>query len=146
VHFKSKEIDRLMPFGQFWHANLLNGAVIVNQDESETWTLIQTLPADQDLNAALEALEPRSFIYQCLGGLGKPYQIKVDEVIVKYKWKADVAIAESFRSDKRRVFLAGDAGNVNDYPCCVGRLTRRHSTSAHSSRWPWDEFWYSGCL
>lgn len=116
VHFKSKEIDRLMPFGQFWHAMFLNGAVMVNQDESETWTVVQTLQADHDLNAALEALEPLSFIYQCLGGLGKPYEIKVDEVLVKYKWKADVAIAESFRSAKGRVFLVGDAGNVNDHP------------------------------
>lgn len=36
--------------------------------------------------------------------------VKIDEVYVKGKWGSRVAIADSFRSDKGRVFLAGDSG------------------------------------
>lgn len=51
-----------------------------------------------------------NFINESLGGIGGPSDIKVDEVIVSGKWQADLSIANSFRSERGRVFLAGDAG------------------------------------
>ena len=44
-----------------------------------------------------------------MGGL---VPVKIDEVYVKGRWGCRVAIADSFRSDKGRVVLAGDAGRL----------------------------------
>lgn len=114
THFKSKDLGRILTEqgqGHFWHAVFLNGAVIVNQDEGTEWTVVQTTPHDADLKAVLEAMDPPKFIYGALGGIGKPYEFEIDEMLTKYVWKADLAIADSFRSSKGRVFLAGDAAH-----------------------------------
>ncbi|KAF2101732.1 hypothetical protein NA57DRAFT_53682 [Rhizodiscina lignyota] len=111
VHFKSKEASKLLQQGHYWHMMFLNGAALINQDEGETWTFLQSVPPDADLSAALEALEPRTAIYQSLGGLGQPFNFHIDEILTQYKWKSDLAIAESFRSAKGRVLLAGDAAH-----------------------------------
>lgn len=55
-------------------------------------------------------IDPETFISETLGGMGDPVPIKIDEVFVQGKWGSRVAIADSFRSEKGRVFLAGDAG------------------------------------
>lgn len=42
--------------------------------------------------------------------MGGRVPVKIDEVYVKGSWGCRIAIADSFRSEKGRVFLAGDAG------------------------------------
>jgi hypothetical protein len=112
VHFKSRDLTRLQSQGRFWHCLFLSGGVLVSQDEVETWTVHRMEPTDVDNNIA--SIEPHEFIFDTLGGLVGSYPIKVDEVLMKTKWRSDLAIADSFRSAKGRVLLAGDAGMERD--------------------------------
>lgn len=89
--------------------HVLEWAAVVAQNEVDTWTIHQVVPPDTDPNA----IDPLTFIYTNLGGLGDSYPVKVDEVLVKSTWRFDLATADSFRSAKGRVFLAGDAGTTN---------------------------------
>jgi FAD-dependent monooxygenase len=57
-------------------------------------------------------IDPETFVSETLGGMSGPVPVKIDEVYVKGRWGSRVAIADSFRSDKGRVFLAGDAGKL----------------------------------
>jgi hypothetical protein len=108
VHFKSRDVSRLQSRGRFWHTMCLNGAAVVAQNEVDTWTIHQMVPPGTNP----DAIDPLTFIYANLGGLGDPYPVKVDEVLVKSTWRFDLATADSFRSAKGRVFLAGDAGTI----------------------------------
>ncbi|RFU81379.1 fad binding domain-containing [Trichoderma arundinaceum] len=63
------------------------------------------------INAPREGINPEEFINKQLGGWGKPFNIKVSEVGVISKWEATVALADSFRSSKGRVFLSGDSAH-----------------------------------
>lgn len=85
---------------------ILTGALIVAQDEVDTYTMHRMLPPGTDFQMG----DAGDFINESLGGIGGPSDIKVDEVIVSGKFQADMSIASSFRSEKGRVFLAGDAG------------------------------------
>jgi hypothetical protein len=92
--------------GDFWHLTILNGAVVVAQDEVDTYTVHRVIPPG--VNFQIE--NPVDLVNESLGGIGGPFDINVDEVIVRGRWQADLSIADSFRSGKGRVFLAGDAG------------------------------------
>lgn len=70
-------------------------------------------------------IDPETFMSQTIGGMGRPVPVKIDEVYVKGKWGSRVAIANSFRSAKGRVFLAGDAGQ---YSYGVAILTKEADT------------------
>lgn len=93
--------------GDFWHLAVLNGSVVVAQDEVDTYTLHRMIPPGVNF----EIGNPVEFINESLGGIGGPFDITVDEVIVDGRWQSDMSIADSFRSGKGRVFLAGDAGS-----------------------------------
>lgn len=90
------------------------GAAIVAQDEIDTYTLHRMVPPGADF----EIGDPERFINESLGGVGGPSNIKIDETLVTGKWQADMSIASSFRSDKGRVFLAGDAGKFRSCTQC----------------------------
>ena len=92
--------------GDFWHLIIFTGAVVVAQDEVEIYTLSLPLPPGADIQ--IDDVE--KFVNESLGGVDGPFDIKVDEVMVSGKWQGDLSMANSFRSDKGRVFLAGDAG------------------------------------
>ena len=92
--------------GDFWHLTILNGSVVVAQDEIDTYTVHRM--NRPGFNFQIE--NPVEFVNESLGGVGGPFDLHVDEVIVAGRWKADLSLAESFRSRKGRVFLAGDAG------------------------------------
>jgi hypothetical protein len=92
--------------GDFWHLAILNGAMVIAQDEVDTYTLHRMIPPG--VNFEIE--NPVEFVRESLGGIGGPCDINVDEVIVSGRWQADLSIADTFRSGKGRVFLAGDAG------------------------------------
>jgi hypothetical protein len=107
VHFKTKDLDKMQSRGDFWHLTIINGAVIVAQDEVDTYTIHRmAIPgADSQIES------PVKFVKESLGGIGgEPFDIKIDEVLVSGKWQSDLSIADSFRSERGRVFLAGDAG------------------------------------
>lgn len=106
VHFKSKDIKKLQSQGDFWHMIILSGVVFISQDEIDTFTIHQITPPGDDLHVR----DPEKFVMNNLGGIGGPFNIKIDKVLISGTWQADMSIANAFRSDKRRVFLAGDSG------------------------------------
>lgn len=108
VHFKSRDLARLQSQGQFWHVFFLHGGALISQDEKETWTVHQMVPHGTDPDN-VDALD---FVYRVLGGLVELYPVRIDEVLVKSIWRADIGVADSFRSTGGRVFLAGDAGET----------------------------------
>lgn len=85
---------------------ILSGVVFISQDEIDTFTIHQITPPGSDRHIQ----DPKKFVQDNLGGMAGPYNIKIDEVLVSGTWQADMSIANSFRSDKGRVFLAGDSG------------------------------------
>ena len=105
VHMKSRD-PRLRSQGQFWHLMTLTGAVCVAQDEKDTYTWHFMVPEDTD-PATFDA---EKAIREGAGGLLGPYPLEIDEIKVKSMWKSKLAVAEQFRSDGGRVFLAGDSG------------------------------------
>jgi hypothetical protein len=52
---------------------------------------------------------PVEFINETLGGSGGPFDLNIEEVLVSGKWQSNLSIADSFRSEQGRIFLAGDA-------------------------------------
>ncbi|KAF2101152.1 monooxygenase [Rhizodiscina lignyota] len=109
VHFKSRDLTRLHKQGQFWHIFFTHGGVIISQDEIDTWTVHLPVPLDFDI----KTLDPEKHIFQVLGGQGDSYEIDVDEILVSSSWRPNNAIADRYRSDGGRVFIAGDACHQN---------------------------------
>src|ERR1700730_16944230 len=48
VHFRSLDLTNLHALGHFWHLYTSNGAVLIAQNEVDTWTLHQDLGAEAD--------------------------------------------------------------------------------------------------
>ncbi|KAJ2905582.1 FAD binding domain-containing protein [Zalerion maritima] len=114
VHFKSRDLSRLHKQGQFWHIFLLAepgkfGGAIIAQDEVDTWTTHLFLPLD----ANPEGIASEEAVYRVLGGLHGPYPIKIDEILVRSVWRPNIAVARTWASANRRVFIAGDAAHQN---------------------------------
>lgn len=110
VHFKTPDADKLRAFGPFWHALFFGGAV-VPQDEIDTYTVVEILPPDADLEPITD---PEGFVAKILGGLtGKPFPVRIGTMLGTGSWKLYYGIADTFRSQKGRVFLAGDSGAYN---------------------------------
>ena len=116
VHFKSKDLTRLHKQGQFWHIFFTSGQAIIAQDEKETWTLHTPVGLDVDTSG----WDPKEVVYRGLagsaGGLepypgGGRYEIEIDEVLVTSVWRPNIYIADKYRSEGGRVFLAGDSAH-----------------------------------
>ncbi|KAJ5436662.1 hypothetical protein N7445_007547 [Penicillium cf. griseofulvum] len=114
VHFKSRDLSRIQKQGQFWHLFFPNAAndggsvkgAIIAQDEVDTWTIHRFMPPDMD-HAQLSSEE---IGYDVLGGMsGRPFPIKIDEVLVCSTWTPSAALARSYAGPKHRIFIAGDA-------------------------------------
>ncbi|KAE8153456.1 FAD binding domain-containing protein [Aspergillus avenaceus] len=113
VHFRSKDLSRLRKHGQFWHLFFPNPAseggsikgALIAQDEVDTWTIHRFMRPDMDHTQ----YSSEEVIYDVLGGMDKPYPIKVDEILVRSTWTPSVALAESYVGPKQRIFIAGDA-------------------------------------
>ena len=108
VHFKSRDLSRIHKQGQFWHIFFASGGVIISQDEVDTWTTHLPVPIGFDQST----LDPKEQIFRVLGGLGDPYQINVDEILVSSVWRPNSAVADRYRSFGGRAFIAGDAGEL----------------------------------
>ena len=98
VHFRSRDRERLQRFGPFWHLYFPHGAVLIAQDEIDTYTL--HVPADPESDPA--AVDP---VERIRLGLGAP--VVVDEVLLTSRWTPNLLVADRYREG--RVFLAGDA-------------------------------------
>ncbi|KAJ3548978.1 hypothetical protein NM208_g570 [Fusarium decemcellulare] len=113
VHFKSRDLSRLQKQGQFWHLHTFSESgligAIVAQDEVDTWTAHFLLPVEADSSA----IDPHEAIYTVLGGMGGPFRIDIDEILVQSSYRPNLVVAKSYLSPKRRVFLAGDASHQN---------------------------------
>jgi FAD-dependent monooxygenase len=108
VHFKSKD-PKMQSMGDFWHKVILNGTAVIAQDKVDTYTVQSMILPGVDIeNFWIE--NPVEFVKESLGGMGGLVDIEIDEVLVSGKWQGDLAIADSFRSERGQVFLAGDAG------------------------------------
>ncbi|PYI09956.1 FAD-dependent monooxygenase [Aspergillus sclerotiicarbonarius CBS 121057] len=113
VHFKSKDLTRLRKQGQFWHVFFPNDAAsggsvkgaIIAQDEIDTWTVHRFVPVGFDDSQ----ITSEEAVYSVLGGMGEPYRIDIDEILVRSTWRPSIAVAESYAGPKQRVLLAGDA-------------------------------------
>jgi 2-polyprenyl-6-methoxyphenol hydroxylase-like FAD-dependent oxidoreductase len=109
VHFKSRDLTRLQRQGQFWHIFFTHGAIIIAQDEVDTWT--SHYPVSLDTN--VDELDPVETVYKVLGGSGTPYPIEIDEVLVTSSWRPNICVVDRYRSSRGRVFLSGDSAHQN---------------------------------
>lgn len=144
IHFKTKELEKMQSQGDFWHMILLGSGLIVAQDEVEIYTLHKILPPGVEVDIS----NPAEFIKETLGGMVGPLDIKIDEVILNGKWRSDLSIANSFRSDNGRIFLAGDSGTCShsNFKNKFSNQLRIDSPSTHPCWWPWPEFRNPRCL
>ncbi|KAG0646843.1 FAD-dependent monooxygenase apdD [Hyphodiscus hymeniophilus] len=107
VHFRTKEYEKMQSKGNFWHLTMVNGVLVVAQDEIDTYTVHRIVPP----GVSFDMEKPVEFINDSLGGIGGHFEVTVDEVIAHGKWRSELATSESFRSRKGRIFLAGDSAH-----------------------------------
>lgn len=82
----------------------MKGAIIA-QDEIDTWTVHRFLPAGFDHSQ----ISSEDAVYSVLGGMGDPYPIKIDEILVRSTWTPNVAVSKTYSGPQQRILLAGDA-------------------------------------
>src|SRR6201997_1352169 len=100
VHFRSLDLTNLHALGQFWHVYTSTGAVLIAQNEIDTWTLHVDLGAEVDDPDPIG--DPREFVAV---SLGRP--IVVDEILASSVWRPNAMLADSYGRD--RILWAGDA-------------------------------------
>lgn len=109
VHFKSRDLGRLHKQGQFWHIFFTTGAAIISQDEVDTWTVHNPVPIGTDISK----IDPKETVYKALGGECMPFEIEIDEILVTSVWRPNIYLASKYASDRKRVFISGDAAHQN---------------------------------
>lgn len=112
VHFKSRDLTRLRKQGRFWHIFFLQphggfGAVIISQDEVDTFTVHLFLPLDVNT----DNIDSKAAIYRALGGMYDDFYIEIDEILVRSVWRPCIAVTETWHSPNYRIFLAGDSAH-----------------------------------
>jgi 2-polyprenyl-6-methoxyphenol hydroxylase-like FAD-dependent oxidoreductase len=100
VHFRSLDLTNLHALGQFWHLYTSRGAVLIAQNEIDTWTLHQDLGAQVDDPDPIG--DPREFVARAVG---RP--IVIDDILASSVWRPNAMLADSYGRD--RILLAGDA-------------------------------------
>jgi FAD-dependent monooxygenase len=113
VHFKSRDLKKLHKFGTFWHHFIYSEkglhAAAICQDDENTFTTHLLLPMDVDH----ESIDSHEAVYRCLGGMGGPFKIEIEEILVRSTYRHSIAVARTYRSRLGRVFLAGDSAHQN---------------------------------
>ena len=114
VHFRSKALRKLSPFGNWWHAFGVHGGFVIDQDHNDTYTCHMPCAADAEGIKDLQE-HPEQVPYQVLGGLGEPYKFEIDEVLVANAWRPNFALADTYvsRDGVGRVLLGGDSAHRN---------------------------------
>jgi 2-polyprenyl-6-methoxyphenol hydroxylase-like FAD-dependent oxidoreductase len=103
VHFRSTDLANLHALGQFWHLYTTNGAVVISQDEVDTWTLHRDLGPDVD--DADPIGDPREFVARAAG---RP--IVISEILASSVWRPNALLADFYGCG--RILLAGDAAHT----------------------------------
>ncbi|KAF4624238.1 hypothetical protein G7Y89_g13935 [Cudoniella acicularis] len=106
VHFRSKELSSLRPFGRFRNMFSPSPGWIIDQGEPDTFTAHMPLKSP---NQDTSKINPFEWVYQIAGGAGDPFRFEIDEIIVTSAWCPDFAIAEHYITPVGKVILAGDA-------------------------------------
>ncbi|KAI9929414.1 hypothetical protein MW887_000884 [Aspergillus wentii] len=109
VHFKSRDLTRLHRQGQFWHIFFATGAILISQNEVDAWTAHLPMPLEENT----ESINPYEIVSQVLGGIEGQFNINIDEILLHNTWRPTLAVANSYRTEKGRVFLAGDSAHQN---------------------------------
>ncbi|OQU95836.1 FAD binding domain-containing protein isoform 1 [Cladophialophora immunda] len=113
VHFKSRDLDKLFKLGRFWHLFICNehglGSAAISQDDEYIFTTHLLLPVDVDH----EKIDTHDAVYQALGGMGGPFKVEIDEILVRSAYRHSIAVARDYRSRLGKVFLAGDSAHQN---------------------------------
>ena len=103
VHFRSADLASLHTLGQFWHLYTTGGAIIIAQDEVDTWTMHKDLGLDIDDPDPIG--DPREFVTRALG-----HPIAISEILASSVWRPNALLAERYGRD--RILLAGDAAHT----------------------------------
>jgi FAD-dependent monooxygenase len=103
VHFRSADIADLHALGQFWHLYITGGAILIAQDEVDTWTLHQDLGPDVDDPDPIG--DTSEFVARALG---RP--IEIDEILASSVWRPNALLADQYGRD--RILLAGDSAHT----------------------------------
>jgi 2-polyprenyl-6-methoxyphenol hydroxylase-like FAD-dependent oxidoreductase len=103
VHFRSVDVADLHALGQFWHLYTTGGAILIAQDEVDTWTLHVDLGADVDDPDPIG--DTSEFVARALG---RP--IEIDEILASSVWRPNALLADQYGRD--RILLAGDSAHT----------------------------------
>jgi 2-polyprenyl-6-methoxyphenol hydroxylase-like FAD-dependent oxidoreductase len=103
VHFRSADLANLQGLGQFWHIYTTTGAILIAQDEVDTWTLHRDLGADLDDPDPIG--DPREFVARALG---RP--VVINEILASSVWRPNALLAD--RYGHGRIVLAGDSAHT----------------------------------
>ncbi|MDT5100577.1 MAG: hypothetical protein QOC76_4314 [Mycobacterium sp.] len=103
VHFRSADVADLHALGQFWHLYTTGGAILIAQDEVDTWTLHVDLGADVDDPDPIG--DTAEFVARALG---RP--IEIDEILASSVWRPNALLADQYGRD--RILLAGDSAHT----------------------------------
>jgi FAD-dependent monooxygenase len=102
VHFRSNDLANLHALGQFWHLYITDGAILIAQDEVDTWTLHKDLGLVDDPDPIGD---PHEFVARALG-----HPVKIDEVLASSVWRPNALLAD--RYGRGRILLAGDSAHT----------------------------------
>lgn len=108
VHFKSRDFSKIHSQGQFWHIFLTNGAIVISQDDDDTWTI--HIPVSPEAEGNTSNVDPKNLVYQALGGSTLPFEIEIDEILLYNTWSPGLCVADAYTTSNGRIFLAGDSG------------------------------------
>ena len=103
VHFRSADLANLHALGQFWHLYTTGGAILIAQDEVDTWTLHHDLGPDVDDPDPIG--DPAEFVARALG-----QRIEIEEVVASSVWRPNALLAD--RYGRNRILLAGDSAHT----------------------------------
>lgn len=113
IHFKSKDLGNLFKFGHFWHLFIYNQiglhAAAISQNDEDIFTTHLLLPLDADN----ESIDSHDAVYRALGGMGPPFRIEIDEILVRSAYRHSIAVARTYRSSYGKIYLAGDSAHQN---------------------------------
>ncbi|KAH6697417.1 FAD-binding domain-containing protein [Plectosphaerella plurivora] len=113
IHFKSRDLRRLHKQGWFWHLFSFDqgafGGAVISQDEKDTFTVHFGIPP----GTGEATIGSEEAVYRVLGGLHGPFQIQIDEILLRSTYQPSTATAKSFAGSHLRAFLAGDSAHQN---------------------------------
>lgn len=103
--FKSNELAERRHFGNFWHIVTPKGFV-VDTNAGNLFASHHIFPEGMDISN----LDPAEVVHDNLGGIGAPWKVKIDEVLVHSVWQPRFRCADVLSTPSGKSFLVGDSG------------------------------------